>query len=109
MTYYNLTSLTADGVNLGEFTWQLNYLSNGWIAYGILIIVGMVSLLILLQRGISLYNAAPISSFLIAIISLLMRIITNTSNQGMVSTIIVSLLWGVFFITMLIRVMVKDN
>jgi hypothetical protein len=109
MTYYNLTNLTASGINLGEFTHELNVLSNGWLAFGMLLIVGISAFIIMLQRGISIYNALPITSFLVSVIALFMRIITNSAGEGMVSTVILIILWVIFFITMLIRVMNKDN
>jgi hypothetical protein len=109
MTYYNMSNLTASGINLGEFTHELNVLSNGWLAYGILFIVGISAFIIMLQRGVSIYNAAPISTFLISIIALFMRIITNSAGEGMINTVILIILWVIFFITMLIRVMNKDN
>jgi hypothetical protein len=104
-----MTNLTASGVNLGEFTVELNTLSNGWLAFGILLIVGISAFIIMLQRGVSIYNVAPITSFLVAMIALFMRVITNSAGEGMINTVILIILWVIFFITMLIRVMNKDN
>jgi hypothetical protein len=109
MTYYNMTNLTASGVNLGEFTYELNVLSDGWLAFGILLIIGMVSLIIMLQRGVSLYNASPISMFLVSVVALFMRIITNSAGEGMINSVVLFILWVIFFITIFIRVMNKDN
>jgi len=108
MAIWNVTSLTGTNVdNFARFTWELNNLTDGYLALAILGLIFAISYLVIQSQGKSIWTATPVSLLIISILATLMRIwIVN--GKGMVTTTIVITLWVLTAIAAGIRTTVNE-
>lgn len=108
MAIWDLTGLTETSVdNFARFTWEINNMTNGYLAMTILALVFFMGYFIIQQQGNTIWTASPISLLITAILATLMRI-WAVDGVGMVTTTTVVILWVLTAIAGGIRMAIKE-
>lgn len=103
MAIYNITNLTdGTSTSMVRMFYEVNSLSNNWVAYMILIVLFAIVLTLLLKNQKSFSDAFISSSFLILVIGLIFRLI-NINGNGMIPTSILILLFILFGISIALK------
>jgi hypothetical protein len=109
-TFYNLTNLTANNSSPASLVFELNRLSNSWVAYTILIFIFSVVMIYSLTRTKpqSIYTALPIATLITWLVSLLMLVWQHNGESYVAPSVSVSLFFLLLVVTGL-RVLIKEG
>jgi len=105
MTWYNMTGITESASGGVGVLFQINAATDGWLAYGFVIMITAIILIVMLNKNYDYYSTLLTSSFVSAISLLLFRLII-VDGVGMVTTQWVIVAWVLFAVFGMLKVMV---